>query len=500
MSTEEIEKLKRNNQELLEIINNSWDGIGIIDKTTKFIYLNNAFIPILGFSKDEIIEKNFITLMDEDYKKKFLNLLNVKNQEKKYKAEITIACTRKDKKKVYLSITISSMLNKNLFVINTKDITSDISDSQILDDYVISMHTDLHNHIKKVSSAFLKLSRYEEKDILGKPFSSLAHYDTDLIVYRNIDKSLENLQEWNGKLKLVRKDGSAFWINLRIKPIFNKYGDVTGYTSLMFDITNEINLNDESFMLQEQISTAKNEIEQKDLLLVQQSKLAVMTETLQKLSHEWRQPLNLISIQAQKIEMQYALEEKPSENDVIETLVKIKKESKNLSQTIEDFQDFLKPKRNKVSTNSKKIIEKAVNIFSNGKESLNIDIIKDIEEKYQFNSFEDEICIVLVNVLKNSYEAINKRDVENGVISITQYHTDNSIVFEISDNAKGIDEEIIHKVFEPYFSTKKEKHGVGLGLYTSKLIVSIHLDGVMTIQNHNTGVTVKISIPIEEGK
>lgn len=154
MSNEDIEKVKRNNQELQEIINNSWDGIGIIDKNTKFIYINNAFMPMLGFSKDEIIKKDFISFMEEAYIDKFKKLLKFEEKVKKYKAEIDIACIRKDKMKIYLKITISTMLNKNLFVINAKDITHQIADDEILDDYVISMHMDLHGHITKVSSAF----------------------------------------------------------------------------------------------------------------------------------------------------------------------------------------------------------------------------------------------------------------------------------------------------------------------------------------------------------
>lgn len=257
MSSEDIEKLKRNNQELQEIINNSWDGIGIIDKDTKLIYVNNAFMPILGFSKEELLSKMFTSLMEKKFIDKFKNALVVENINKKHQAEIDIVCIRKDKKKVYLKITISSMLNKNLFVINTKDITAQISDDEILDDYVISMYTDLHGHITKVSSAFLKLTGYENDEIVGKAFSSIAHSDADPIIYKNINKSLENLQEWSGKLKKKKSDGTAFWVNIKIKPMYNKYGDVTGYTSFMFDITNEINLNDEASMLQEQVQVAK---------------------------------------------------------------------------------------------------------------------------------------------------------------------------------------------------------------------------------------------------
>ena len=78
-----------------------------------------------------------------------------------------------------------------------------------------------------------------------------------------------------------------------------------------------------------------------------------------------------------------------------------------------------------------------------------------------------------------------------------QYHQDETVYFEISDNGGGIEKEIIHKIFEPYFSTKKQKHGVGLGLYTSKIIVNMHLNGVISASNNKNGTTIKISIPVE---
>ena len=173
MINEEIKKIKKNNEELQEIINNSWDGIGIIDSKSKLLYVNNAFTPLLGFQKEELIKQDLISFIESKYINSFLKLLKPLKKNKKYKAEIDVACIRKDKQKVYLKITISSMLNKNLFVINTKDITSSISDEQIIDDYVVSMHTDLHGHILKVSKAFLDLFNFSKEDIIAKHFSKL---------------------------------------------------------------------------------------------------------------------------------------------------------------------------------------------------------------------------------------------------------------------------------------------------------------------------------------
>lgn len=497
MSLEDIEKLRRNNQELQEIINNSWDGIGIIDKHTRLIYVNNAFMPILGFSKDELLNEKFISFMESKYTDEFEKLLSIEDKTKKHQAEVDIVCIRKDNKKVYLKITISSMLNKNLFVINTKDITAQISDDEILDDYIISMYTDLHGHITKVSSAFLKLTGFNKEEIIGKAFSSIAHDDADPIIYKNINKSLENLLEWSGKLKKKKKDGSAFWVNIKIKPMYNKYGDVTGYTSFMLDITNEINLNDEASMLQEQVSIAKNEINQKDNLLVQQSKLAIMSETLQKLSHEWRQPLNLISIKAQKLELDYELDNNPSVENTINILEEIKSQANSLSSTIEQFQKFLEPKNSKEFAKISSIIEDTIELFNTSYETKNVKLNFEIQNDISYETYIDETKSVLMNILLNAKEAIERNSIKNGEIKLVEYVINDTLYIEINDNGGGISDEIIHKIFEPYFSTKDIKHGVGLGLYTSKIIITTHLNGIITVSNSKNGASFKISIPIK---
>lgn len=498
MSLEDIEKLKKSNQELQEIINNSWDGIGIIDKSTKLIYVNSAFMPILGFLKEELLNKNFTSFMKEEYKTPFLNLLKIEDSKRKYKAEIDVICIRKDKEKVYLKTTISTMLDKPLFVINIKDITTQFSDDEILDDYVATMHMDLHGYITKVSSAFLKLFLYKKEEIIGSSFKTLVHKDTNKIVFKNIDNTLENLQEYSSRLKTVKRDKTPFWVSFKIKPMYNKYGDVIGYTSLIFDITNEINLNDESSILQAQIKKAQEELLEKNNLLVQQSKLSIMTETLKRLSHEWRQPLNLISLQAQKLEIDYTLNEELDPKETISSLEKIKDEASNLSKTIEDFQHFLRKEAKEELVNPKEIIDNAVNIALKDKNNF-ITVKVEYDKDFSFYTLKNEIILVLVNILENAKEQLIKEEIKKGSISIIQYHNEDKIIFEIIDNAKGIDENILHKIFEPYFSTKEKKHGVGLGLYTSKLIINIQLQGLITAFNNSKGATIKISIPKKEG-
>ncbi|RXJ87559.1 PAS domain-containing sensor histidine kinase [Arcobacter sp. CECT 8985] len=483
----DIDKLKQNNNELKEIINNSWDGIGIIDLTGKFIYFNNAFIPILGFPKDELLNKSFISLIKNEYKKPFVELMK-KNLSNRYESDINIVCIRKDYQKVYLKITLSTMRNKKYFVINTKDITKEISDDEILDNYVASIHVNTAGLITSVSSAFMLLSGFEKEELIDKSPSIIKSSDKDSDIFDEILVFTLQYKEWKGKIKAKRKNDTIFWIDVKTKPTFNKYGDITGYTSLIFDITNEINLNVETKNLQE-------EVLQKDDILIQQSKLAVMTETLQVLSHEWRQPLNIISIRAQKLELDLSLGTQ-DQQEAIKSLQEIKEDAQKLSNTIEDFQNFVKIKSDKEEIFAKDIIFKAIEILKKDIETNNIDIIKDIMDIPVFKSYKNELITILVNILINSKEAIIRNSIKNPVIKLKCYYANDIVYFEISDNAGGIKKEIIDKIFEPYFSTKESKHGVGLGLYTSKIITEMHLLGKITVTNHNTGATFKLALPI----
>lgn len=107
----DLEKLKNTNYELKEIINNSWDGIGIIDFKSKFLYVNDALSPILGYTNLELLASNFVDLVTESYKLSFMQFLK-NNMINSYDAEMNLICIRKDTKPIYLKVTVSLMLNK----------------------------------------------------------------------------------------------------------------------------------------------------------------------------------------------------------------------------------------------------------------------------------------------------------------------------------------------------------------------------------------------------
>lgn len=490
----EIEKLQQSNNELREIINNSWDGIGIIDESSKFIYINNAFSPILGYPKEEILKNYFYLFMHDEFKEPFLNLIKSTLKDK-YSNTLELTCKRKDGKNVYLYVTLSAMLNQKYFVINAIDITKQKSDAMILNEYVISAHFDLNGNYTNVSDAFLYITGYKKDDIINKTYDSILAKNTNLIEFEKIKNAIEKENDFAHKVAFIKKDSSLLWVDAKIQPVYNKYGDTVGYTALMFDITQELILRDKNITLSNEVSSAKSEIKQKDKILADQMKLAIMGETLQLISHEWRQPLNIISIKAQKMELDLSFGNEITQDEMIKNLLDIKQQADELSKTIEEFQRFVKLKDSKVLTSPQEITNKAVALFTKSQNFNNIDFIKEVAEDIKITTYPNELATILVNILTNAKEAIIKNNVKNGVIKLKVYSNKNYLIFELSDNGGGIPENILDQIFNPYFSTKDEKHGVRLGLYSCKIIIENHLNGSIEAKNHSSGATIKISLP-----
>ncbi|WP_428026584.1 PAS domain S-box protein [Arcobacter sp.] len=462
----ELEKLKSTNLELKEIINNSWDGIGIIDFKSKFLYVNDALTPILGYTQQELLNKIFVDLINDEYKLPFLQLLK-ENTINSYNTDINVVCTRKDGKPIYLKVTVSLMLNKKLFVLNAKDITKEISDDQILNSYVISSHTDKYGFITKVSDAFCKLTGYSKSELLGRKHTIIRHEDTPNELFENLWDTIISGKEWNGRIKNVKKNNDIFWVDTKIKPIYNKYGDITGYTALMFDITHELELDEK--------------------VIAQDNKLNIMNETIRTISHEWRQPLNTISIIAQKLSLE--VEDDRSFSDALKIITE---NVKNLSNTIEEFKSLIEEEGQKEIIEVKNLIETLIKPYKRVTEfEINCD------ENIIIETYQDRLVSVFNSIVKNSIEAMQRNMMEvNKKITIDVKKKKDFIELNIIDNAGGIEPQNITKIFEPYFSTKYQQHGVGLGLYIAKNIIELHLKGTIKITSLNKTTNVKITLPI----
>ena len=220
---------------------------------------------------------------------------------------------------------------------------------------------------------------------------------------------------------------------------------------------------------------------EKDNMLAQQSKMAAMGEMLENIAHQWRQPLSSISTISTGVKLQYSFGEIKKE-DVIKSMDSITTTTKYLSQTIDDFRDYFNPNKEAMYFNLKDNFNKALDLLEVQLNSKNIKVIKNLEDIHILG-YENEFLQVIINIINNARDEFDKNQVESKYIFIDIKKEKDFVSITIKDNAGGIDNEIINKVFEPYFTTKFKSQGTGIGLYMTKEIIEKHMNGKIFVFN-----------------
>jgi two-component system, NtrC family, sensor kinase len=221
---------------------------------------------------------------------------------------------------------------------------------------------------------------------------------------------------------------------------------------------------------------------QKEELFYQQSKMAAMGEMIGNIAHQWRQPLSVISTASTGLKIQKEMDILSDEN-FYSTLVAINTSAQYLSTTINDFRDFFNPSNNNINVfDISETFTKTLNLLNAQFTAKDIEIIQKIE-CCKITSIENELIQVLINILNNARDALLTIENQKKFIFINTYIKENMLFIEIIDNAGGIKEEIIDRIFEPYFTTKHQSQGTGIGLYMSKEIVEKHLNGELLVSD-----------------
>ncbi len=234
-------------------------------------------------------------------------------------------------------------------------------------------------------------------------------------------------------------------------------------------------------------------------LLIQQSKLAEMGDMISMIAHQWRQPLSALSTVIQNIHLRHSLGKLDKEYLEKQRLLSNALTEK-MSKTIEDFRNFFKPNKEKQYFTIKDAIHQTIFLIDDSFKSHSIQIENQISDDVTLYGFESELSQVLLNVLTNSKDAFLEKNIENPCITIKTKQIQTHMKILISDNAGGVNESIINKIFEPYFTTKENYNGTGLGLYMSKIIVEQNMQGELSVKNIKQGVQFTIYIPINSDK
>ncbi len=234
--------------------------------------------------------------------------------------------------------------------------------------------------------------------------------------------------------------------------------------------------------LEDRVKEEISQNQQKEQMLYQQSKMASMGEMIGNIAHQWRQPIAIISMWANNVKVDIEMDEVKNEN-LQKYADNINKQTKHLSQTIDDFRNFFAPNKSKSTFTIKGSVDKTMSLLRASFKTHNIEVIESIQN-IEIIALENELTQAILNIIKNAKDVlVTLPKSAKKLIFIKTYLKDDRAIIEIKDNGGGIEENIMDKIFEPYFTTKHKSIGTGIGLYMTQSIITKHLDGDISVQN-----------------
>ncbi|MEJ5169039.1 MAG: PAS domain-containing sensor histidine kinase, partial [Arcobacteraceae bacterium] len=348
--------------------------------------------------------------------------------------------------------------------------------------------TDVNQKITFVNETFEKVTGYSAKEAIGLKPNVLKSGIQDDKFYKEMAEKIFSGQKWHGRFVNKKKNGEIFYEDATITPIIMD-GEIESYLAIKLDVTQLVNysneLSDLNSGLEKKVEDKIKLLRQKDALIQQQSRLAALGEMISNIAHQWRQPLSSITIGASGIKYKKELGLLELDDTFDKDMDNIIAGAEYLSHTIEDFRNFTKVDRNKVIFDINETIMKTYKIVENLYRVNSIKVEFDLCPEMLYNGIQSQLSQVIINILNNAKDALiaHNQDKDNRKIVVTTTSQDSNFLIKIADNAGGIPDDIMSKIFDPYFTTKHQSQGTGIGLFMTHEIVNSHFGGTIEVKN-----------------
>lgn len=302
----------------------------------------------------------------------------------------------------------------------------------------------------------------------------------------------------------IRKDGSRFSVAVRATP-YLRYGAYAGAVVAFHDITEQKMMQNMLREAYQELQTINASLEQrvreqtaenleKERMLILQSRSAAMGEMISNIAHQWRQPLSTLGLVVQNIH--YDFRNNELDRDALEKYVETAQQCvKRMSQTIDDFRNFFRPEKEKTWFNLSHAVGESLKLLDASLQNSNIQISLSGDRQLQVYGHVNEFSQVILNVLANAKDALMSSRSLHRRIEIELNCTGDLAQVVIRDNAGGIPDHTLAKIFDPYFTTKA--CGTGIGLYMSKTIIEKHMGGRIFCRNSEDGAEFTIGLPLQ---
>jgi len=308
-------------------------------------------------------------------------------------------------------------------------------------------------------------------------------------------RSARDFSDFDMEVPMRLPSGELRWMQLHSRPRRLPNGRVV-WDGVQTDVTARKKadealkkLNEE---LDQRVAERTRELREKDHLMSQQSRLAAMGEMIHNIAHQWRQPLHTLGLNIQQLPIFYELG-RCDQAFLDKTVANAMSLIQYMSKTIDDFKDFFKPDKEMEEFKISRVVGNAVQLSKASFDSNQIRLEISYQEDPVIHGFPNEYSQVVLNILTNAKDALVASKTENPLVRITAFAEDGRSVVTIADNAGGIPEDTIFKVFDPHFSTKGPQ-GTGIGLFMGKNIIERNMNGRLSVRNCEAGAEFRIVV------
>ncbi len=387
----------------------------------------------------------------------------------------------------------------------------------------IVSRTDVDGIITFVNDEFCKISGYSKEELIGANHNIVRHPDVPASRFKLLWTTILSKQTFKATVKNRAKDGSTFYVNTTVTPILDEDENIVEFIAIRYDVTKEVLLKEELFKkdtelqelnktlelrvkaktkeleelnrtLERRVQEEISKNEEKQRVMFWQSRHASLGQMLANIAHQWRQPLTELSL------TMFGIKKAAINNDqdqLMDFYDESKKIIRNMSSTIDDFTNFFKPDKEKHYFDISESINESLQILDKIIKKEMISIKTDFE-KIEVLGITNELTQVIINLIQNSKDAFIHNSILIREILITTKKEKGFAIIRLQDNAGGIKEKNIEKIFEPYFTTKHTSQGTGLGLFMSKMICEQGLHGSIDVKSiKNTSIFI-IKIPLQK--
>jgi len=295
----------------------------------------------------------------------------------------------------------------------------------------------------------------------------------------------------------IDREGRPY-VNISVKfPLSDESGTPVEVCGISTDITERKAAEDALCKtyaeMEQQVAERTRELRDKDQMLIMQSRQAAMGEMLGNIAHQWRQPLNSVGMIMQALTVMHDAGEL-GRNNLVAMEDQVMELVRHMSRTIDDFRDFFRPNKEKADFSVRKAVDNTVSLVEASFKNRFIATEINMEDDPVISGYQNEYSQALLNILQNARDAFERKENGEAKVVIAVGKENGRSVVTITDNAGGITDDILHKVFDPYFTTKGPDKGTGVGLFMAKTIIEKNMGGRLTVRNTTDGAEFRIEV------